>query len=296
MPDTQWTREEIVEIIKDSVKNIFKSRFLGDTPTDALQLVNKKYVDEHGGGAGGSNRDIQFNDNGILAGDSTLKFLINTGVPEVQLNSGLGQLDLQLDTFNATLAEVGGASFGSMSIIADAAVSLFSALTPTNKVVADADEVRLEANGAKFRTLPDGRNVSQATALVLEDSGETTFAYRKVGKLLTTDNIYTAVPSVFPTISNSAGYIRARVIGRRTGGSSGTVNDMIVAEIVQGVKNSAGTVTLNGSLTYVFFYQDTATPNAQFVVNGTNVELQVRGDTNNNYSWGYEMWYMNVQT
>ncbi len=99
---------------------------------------------------------------------------------------------------------------------------------------------------------------------------------------------------MFSPNTNSAGYIRARVVGHRTGGSGGTANDMFATEIVQGVKNAAGTVTLVGSLTYVFYFQDVVNTDAKFVVNGTNIELQVRGDTNNNYTFEYEMWYMNV--
>lgn len=45
--DEQRIRQLITEILSDS----FAKR-IGDTPTDALQLVNKKYVDAHKGLAG----------------------------------------------------------------------------------------------------------------------------------------------------------------------------------------------------------------------------------------------------
>lgn len=48
MPKPQWTREEIVEIIKDTAKNIFTSRFIADVPTDDLQLANRRYINLNG--------------------------------------------------------------------------------------------------------------------------------------------------------------------------------------------------------------------------------------------------------
>lgn len=43
--------QQIRQIINDILSDSFAKR-IGDTPTDALQLVNKKYVDAHKGYAG----------------------------------------------------------------------------------------------------------------------------------------------------------------------------------------------------------------------------------------------------
>lgn len=39
------TEDEIIKIVQDQIKKNFPSKKVGDTPTDALQLANKKYVD-----------------------------------------------------------------------------------------------------------------------------------------------------------------------------------------------------------------------------------------------------------
>lgn len=44
----QYTKEDIVNIIKDTVSNIYSSRFLADSPTDSLQLTPRKYVNLSG--------------------------------------------------------------------------------------------------------------------------------------------------------------------------------------------------------------------------------------------------------
>lgn len=42
--------KDVKKLIRQELKNSFAQKRIGDTPTDALQLVNKKYVDEHSGG------------------------------------------------------------------------------------------------------------------------------------------------------------------------------------------------------------------------------------------------------
>lgn len=42
------TKDDIVKIIKDTVSNIYTSRFLGDSPTDSLQFTPRKYVNLSG--------------------------------------------------------------------------------------------------------------------------------------------------------------------------------------------------------------------------------------------------------
>lgn len=44
----QFTKDDIVKIIKDTMSNIYSSRFLGDTPTDNLQFTPRKYVNLSG--------------------------------------------------------------------------------------------------------------------------------------------------------------------------------------------------------------------------------------------------------
>ncbi len=68
--------KQVQQMIKDAVDYVlkFSTRKLGDTPTDALQLTPKKYVDGIAGVPAGSNMDVQFNDGGVAGGEDTFKF------------------------------------------------------------------------------------------------------------------------------------------------------------------------------------------------------------------------------
>lgn len=46
--------QNIKKLIKQELKSVFYQKRIGDTPTDALQLVNKKYVDSKSSGYVGS--------------------------------------------------------------------------------------------------------------------------------------------------------------------------------------------------------------------------------------------------
>lgn len=150
----------------------------------------------------------------------------------------------------------------------------------------DGGDVVLEGGLPQGTGLP-GRIVIRAA------SGNAN-AYRVAGALNTTDGSYHSVTDVFAMTSGSAGYIRANVVGHRTGGSAGTANDSFAAEFVVGSKNVAGTASFTSAITYVHLFGDNGAVDAKFIVSGGSVLMQVKGDTNNNYSWNYELWYMNV--
>jgi hypothetical protein len=63
------TKEQIIKLIRETVQSMFSRKIIGDTPTDALQLVNKKYVDAHAG-VGGSTTQVQYNNAGSFGGDA----------------------------------------------------------------------------------------------------------------------------------------------------------------------------------------------------------------------------------
>lgn len=52
--ENNMEEKDIKKLIRKELKSSFSQKRVGDTPTDALQLVNKKYVDENGGAASGS--------------------------------------------------------------------------------------------------------------------------------------------------------------------------------------------------------------------------------------------------
>lgn len=239
------------------------------------------------GGSGGNGGAIEINSGAAGGGE---KF---GGVIEIIAGDSSGS---QLGAFVNIFAGTGGptGSGGGIDIIAGNAGA-----SATDKYGGSVEIVggngKGSGNGGDIEIQPGLKgSTGNAGRMVLENNATTAKSYRTVGRTTTTDNAYHSVADVVVTGNNSAGYIRARVVGHRTGGSGGTANDMFAAETVQGFKNNAGTVTLVGSLTFVFFYQDVANTDTKFVVNGTNIELQVRGDTNNNYTFNHEMWYMNV--
>lgn len=68
---TPEDKREVEKLIDRKSGNNFSKR-IGDTPTDALQLVPKKYVDSKLSGVAGSNMQVQYNNAGSLAGSGTL--------------------------------------------------------------------------------------------------------------------------------------------------------------------------------------------------------------------------------
>lgn len=84
----------------------------GDTPTDALQLTPKKYVDANSATPGGSDTQIQFNDGGSFGGDANF-YYDSSGLFEV----GFG------DGFNAEIALASGAG-GDIDLVAGNATAV----------------------------------------------------------------------------------------------------------------------------------------------------------------------------
>ena len=97
-----------------------------------------------------------------------------------------------------------------------------------------------------------------------------------------------ATPATLATLATSTDtvlFIEARVVARRTGGTSGTAGDSAVYVRQVKVKNVAGVLTLSGIQSSTTF-EDQASWNATFTISGTNVLVQVTGSNNNNVDWG----------
>jgi len=102
-------------------------------------------------------------------------------------------------------------------------------------------------------------------------------------QVLTTDATVTPIASVaIPT--NSVVMIKAKIVGRRTGGTAGAAQDSAAYERTAKFKNIAGVVTI-ANLQSDYTSEDQAAFNGTMVVNGTNAEIQVKGAANNNMSW-----------
>lgn len=102
---------------------------------------------------------------------------------------------------------------------------------------------------------------------------------------ITTTSAATTTLQTFAIPSNHTAVIEARVLARRTGGSSGATGDSAAYTIQGTFKNISGTVTQVGSQTTVHQAEDQSAWNSLFTISGTNVLLSVVGATNNNITW-----------
>lgn len=99
----------------------------------------------------------------------------------------------------------------------------------------------------------------------------------------TTDATVTTIATVTVPPSTTM-MIEARVVGRRTGGSSGTAEDGAAYVIYAAYKNAAGTATEIGE-TAVFTAEDQSGWNATLTPSGANVNITVKGAADNNVDW-----------
>lgn len=99
----------------------------------------------------------------------------------------------------------------------------------------------------------------------------------------TTDaTITTAASITVPT--DSALYIEATIIGRRTGGTAGANGDAAIYVRTARVKNVAGTVTIL-NLQSDYTSEDQGAWNGTIDVSGTSARVRVTGAANNNITW-----------
>lgn len=99
----------------------------------------------------------------------------------------------------------------------------------------------------------------------------------------TTDATTTTLTSVtIPT--DSVLYLKAKIVGRRTGGTGGTNGDSAVYERSARFKNVGGTVTVN-QIQSDYTSEDQLGWNGTFDVSGASGRVRVTGAANNNITW-----------
>jgi hypothetical protein len=99
----------------------------------------------------------------------------------------------------------------------------------------------------------------------------------------TTDATVTTLDSV-TIATDSAALIEAKIVGRRTGGTSGTAQDAAVYVRSARFRNQAGTLTIQ-NLQSDYTSEDQNPWNATLDVNGTSARIRVTGAANNNIDW-----------
>lgn len=109
------------------------------------------------------------------------------------------------------------------------------------------------------------------------------YSIRFSNKITTTDGTIASLMKItIPT--NTSMLIDAKIIARRTGGSSGTAGDSAYYSLLGGYKNVAGTLTNLGS-GVSDIYTDQAGWGALFSISGEDVYLVVYGATGNDITW-----------
>ncbi|MBM4134413.1 MAG: hypothetical protein FJ245_11655, partial [Nitrospira sp.] len=100
------------------------------------------------------------------------------------------------------------------------------------------------------------------------------------GRITTTDATATTLLSV-KLMANTTYLLEARVVARRTGGSSGTADDGAGYVIRAAYQTATGTVTLIGAVSQIFVAESQAGWDCTFDVSGLLVRLRVTGAANN---------------
>lgn len=138
-------------------------------------------------------------------------------------------------------------------------------------------------SGLTLNTLTAGSNVS-----IVNTAGTITIASTLDGTLHTdtvntTDATVTTLSTV-ATVTDTTMLLECKILGRRTGGTAGTVDDSLTFIRTLTLKNIAGTVSIKQTQSD-YTYQDDGAWKVTFLVSGTNVLVQVQGKANENISW-----------
>lgn len=166
---------------------------------------------------------------------------------------------------------------GVSSVDAKTPVTIYANPTTHRLLVESADGL-FESITVTQSTLGDPITTFSSTA-----SGDDPIEVAYQNKVTTTDATQTTIATI-PIPASTTVMIEARVVARRTGGSSGSAEDS-AAYIVSGCyKNVGGTATEVGE-GGMFTAEDQATWACTFNVSGSNALLQVTGAANNNISW-----------
>lgn len=120
LKENNITKQEAKELVKQEVKNFFGNKIIGDNPTDALQLVNKRYFITGGPGSIiGANSVVTIDPNkGRL-----FKLTTNSSVTSATVNASVAGLfgqQIQILAINDSVAPrtlVFSSLFGASSLV-----------------------------------------------------------------------------------------------------------------------------------------------------------------------------------
>ena len=203
---------------------------------------------------------------------------------QVTVTNGAGSISLSLPQDIATTSDV---VFDSLEL----------SLTEGSVVFAGASGLLSEDNANFFWDDANDRlgigTAAPARGLDVNDSsifrddlrlekGTANFEIKQASVLTTNATITTIATIAVPT--NSVIMVKAKIIGRRTGGSAGNPQDSAVYERTARFKNIAGVVTRH-NLQSDYTSEDQNGFDGTIIASGTNAVIQVRGAANNNMTW-----------
>jgi hypothetical protein len=275
-----------------------------------------------GGGVAGSDTQVQFNDGGVLAGDATLTWnkttrKLNVGDEDVTSyitgpdGSGAGYTGGSLGVYGGTggdgsngggvevLAGYGGAASGgnggSASIVGGSAQS--GNANGGDATVSGGAKDGTGRAGKVILTL-SGSNApddAKKSAITFKGEGISSFRHLFYAQKNTTNGTATTMCDIDLSAflggsTATSGFAVAKIIGRRTGGTSGSANDFATYTITQSFKNASSSFSLVGSLTTLQIYEDQSAWDAVFTIaSSTTLQVQVTGAADNNITWRCEV-------
>lgn len=247
---------ELVELTDPESTDVLPIVDGTDNTTKKITIANLVNSD-----VGGSNTQVQFNNNGVLSGDPNFTWDGN----QVAISGGLNivaldnqQIFIQTNSnfqFTGSNASASQFQFGGLSI----------------QLTGD----------------PTAGDSLGCFALITGNNGSNE---RFQVELLTTNNTPTNFVIPFTGILN-AYFIEAKIVAQRTGGSSGTDGDSAayIRRALYKSTSMSATPTLVGSIQDGFTAEDQAGWDATFTVTGNNVAVQITGAANNNITWVMEV-------
>jgi len=227
-------------------------------------------------------------------GRFTTGLIVNDG------GTGTANDDLRVETNNSTNALLVDASADQIRMDDVSFVfneegnnhdSRFEGLADNNLLVTDAgrDEVYIgAAPGDGDSKLHIRQEDSVNPTLAVETDADNTtdrINFRHLQDDVITTN---ATPTTAQTIGITASrtyILESFVVGRRTGGVSGTADDGATYIIRSSYTTKVGTVTLLGAVQKTPISEDQAGFDANHVISGTNVLVQMTGAADNTLSW-----------
>lgn len=149
--------------------------------------------------------------------------------------------------------------------------------------IATDGDITVDNGFGSFNQGSIGTKSLQLSATHSNTSNDPTEPYTQ-GDAVTTDGTTWVTIQTIPTTSNTGINVHAKFIARRTGGTGGTAGDVYSHRVSWLVKNVTGTLTSIGSTTQ-WGMGSVAGTNVRLNFSGSDIQVQVRGLTNNTIAW-----------